>query len=304
MGIAYALQAALRVVLQTELNLVSVERNLQYCTAVEREEASSCGRKPSRTSTAAAVGDDWPMQGSIVFKDVELRYRAELPLALRSVSFAIAPEERVGVVGRSGSGKSSCVAALLRLVELHSGCILIDGVDISTLPLSRLRGAISVVMQDALMFSGDVKYNLDPSGIHTDEELMSVLRRVKLCAKDAVSAKAKLSDTVGEAGDNWSAGQRQLMCLARAVLRGCKVMLCDEATSSIDAETDAIVQCVLKSARYTMLVIAHRLETILDSDRILLMDQGVLAEQGMPEELRVKEGGRFAALLAAREHDK
>ena len=245
------------------------------------------------------VGDSWPEAGRVHFVAVELRYRPDLPPALRGVSFAVGAGERMGIVGRSGSGKSSLVSALLRLVELDGGRIEIDGVDHRHVPLCRLRTSIAVVMQDAVMFSGDLRYNLDPTEMHSDEELADSLRRVRLCTEEEDAAE-KLRETVGEGGENWSAGQRQLICLARAILSSARVMVCDEATSSIDSETDAVVQSVLRSRPATMLVIAHRLETILDSDRVLVVDSGALAEEGPPAELAAKPGGRFAALLAAR----
>ena len=312
LGIAFALQGTLRVVLQLELHLVSVERNLQYCVDIPQEEPmsmrmlSATGReglthraKRASREHAVPVGDSWPEAGRVHFVAVELRYRPDLPPALRGVSFAVGAGERMGIVGRSGSGKSSLVSALLRLVELDGGRIEIDGVDHRHVPLCRLRTSIAVVMQDAVMFSGDLRYNLDPTEMHSDEELADSLRRVRLCTEEEDAAE-KLRETVGEGGENWSAGQRQLICLARAILSSARVMVCDEATSSIDSETDAVVQSVLRSRPATMLVIAHRLETILDSDRVLVVDSGALAEEGPPAELAAKPGGRFAALLAAR----
>ena len=319
LGIAYALQGALQVVLRLEIDLVSVERNLQYCEETPQEEpcrmritggggggaAVSLRRRTNRRSARvhnvepAPLCDAWPDAGRLAFVDVTLRYRPELPPALRGVSFSVEAGERLGVVGRSGSGKSSLVSALLRLVEVENGAISVDGVDVRSVPLARLRAGIAVVMQDAVMFSGDLRYNLDPARACTDEALTRALRRVRLCA-EADDAAEKLKEAVGEGGDNWSAGQRQLICLARAILRGAKVLVCDEATSSIDAETDGVVQGVLRERRATMLVIAHRLETILDSDRVLLMDAGAVAEEGPPAELAARVGGRFAALLASR----
>lgn len=205
----------------------------------------------------------------------------------------------MGIVGRSGSGKSSLVSALLRLVELDGGRIELDGINIRHVPLCRLRASIAVVMQDAVLFSGDLRSNLDPSGACAEEALAAAVRQVRLCAEEEDAAE-KLKEAVGEGGENWSAGQRQLICLGRAVLSSSKVMVADEATSSIDTETDAVVQRVLRSRPATMLVIAHRLETILDSDRVLLVDAGVVAEEGPPAELAQKPAGLFAALLAAR----
>ena len=317
LGISWSLQGTLRTLLQTELDLVSVERNLQYCTDIPQEEGGgggggggsgggsggSGGAVRSLTRVTVAPPESWPARGEVQFEDVRLRYRPELPLALRGVSFTLAAGERVGVVGRSGSGKSSLVAALLRLVEPEGGRVLIDGVDAGGVLLRTLRSAVGTVMQDPVLFSGDLRYNLDPAAERADAELAHAAHRVRLYPTTA-EASAALNETVGEAGENWSAGQRQLICMARALLRRCRVLVLDEATSSIDAETDAAVQGALRVAfdGVTGLTIAHRLETVMDSHRVFVMHGGHLVEAGPPQELAADPSSRLASLLAAREH--
>eukprot|EP00908_Phaeocystis_cordata_P022659 Transcript_508.p1 GENE.Transcript_508~~Transcript_508.p1 ORF type:complete len:801 (+),score=373.02 Transcript_508:98-2500(+) len=308
LGISWLLQGTLRTVMQAEIDLVSVERNLQYVTGIPQEEEAARGAggaaaaAPMLTRVVVAPPEGWPQRGAVRFDGVQMRYRPELPLALNRVSFAIEGGERVGVVGRSGSGKSSLVGVLLRLVEAEAGRLSIDGVDLQALPLATLRGAIGVVMQDPVLFSGDLKYNLDPAEEASDARLAEAAAGVRLYPS-AEAAQRALSEAVGEGGDNWSAGQRQLICMARALLRRCRILVLDEATSSIDPETDAHVQRALREAfaGVTGLTIAHRLETIMDAHRVFVMHAGELAEAGPPRELAADPTSRFAALLQAKD---
>jgi len=311
LSISWLLQGTLRSVMQAEIDLVSVERNLQYVQGIPQEEQTTQRGRRGKGGAAAPLArvavappEGWPLQGALSFEDVRMRYRPELPLALRGVSFAIGGGERVGVVGRSGSGKSSLVAALLRLVEVEHGALRIDGVDLAGLPLATLRGAIGVVMQDPVLFSGDLRYNLSPGGEATDAQLGEAAASVRLYPT-AAEAAAVLDEAVGEGGDNWSAGQRQLLCMARALLRRSRVLVLDEATSSIDPQTDAHVQHALREAfaGVTGLTIAHRLETVMDSHRVFVMHAGALAEAGPPRELAADPSSRFAALLQAKDRD-
>ena len=322
LALSYALSTAgglnslLNNLMRTEQNMVAVERNLEYCHL--EAEAVRDGRKEETSesasgetlasdshisSTASSGAAQWPTGGAIVFRDVVLRYNPKQPPSLRGVSFTIGSGERVGVVGRSGSGKSTLLTALLRLVELESGTISIDGMDIASLGLSTLRTNLAVIMQDACLFQGDMRSNLDPEAKHDDQTLCTVLQRVRLAA-DGLEATALLDATIGESGDNWSNGQRQLICCARALLKRARILLLDEATSSIDPLTDTALQEALRiecaAAATTTLTIAHRLDTIMDSDRVLVMDGGELGEYGPPDELAADPTSRFAALLAAK----
>jgi ATP-binding cassette subfamily C (CFTR/MRP) protein 1 len=200
---------------------------------------------------------------------------------------------------KKGAGKSTLMTALMRLVELDGGEILIDGVDTKTLGLSRLRSSIAVIPQDPVLFSGTVKTNLDPFDMHTDDRLTDALKRVGLwTSSEAASAVNSLRDSVLQDGGNFSVGQRQLLVIARALLDGAGVVICDEATAAIDAEADARIQRVLRNdfANATTLTVAHRLNTIMDSTHILVMADGKAVEFDTPSNLLAK-GGLFKDLV-------
>ncbi|KIM43746.1 hypothetical protein M413DRAFT_443652 [Hebeloma cylindrosporum] len=260
---------------QSEQNMNAVERVLHYAELPSEE-------KDQSPNGAAST---WPDNGSIVFENVNLVYREGLPLVLKGVSFRINPGEKVGIVGRTGSGKSSLIQALLRMVELQDGKIQIDNVDISTISLNVLRTRIGFVPQDTTLFLGNLRDNLDPQSLRTDAELISILQRAWLLPKDgpvdpAVEAKFSLDSVVGDEGSNFSAGEKQLLALCRALVKNSRLIVLDEATSSVDPETDAKIQQTIQDefAASTLLCIAHRLNTIAHYDRILVMDNGRVAE--------------------------
>ncbi|ETV90679.1 hypothetical protein H310_14573 [Aphanomyces invadans] len=225
-----------------------------------------------------------------------MRYRSHLDLVLKNVSFTVQAGEKVGICGRTGSGKSSLMAALFRMVEATDGRIRIDGVDIATVDLHTLRSRLTIIPQDPVLFSGSLRFNLDPANEASDDELWCVLKKVHLA--DVV--EDGLEFVVAEKGGNLSVGQRQLVCIARALLRRSRVVVLDEATANIDLESDRLIQNTIKDCfdGVTMLVIAHRLDTILDSDRILVMDHGSVVEYGTPSALLAIEGGAFAQLAS------
>jgi len=233
----------------------------------------------------------WPEQGCIEFKDVRLRYREGLPEVLRGVTFSTRPGEKIGVVGRTGAGKSSLLQALFRIVELSGGEITIDGRDVSKMGLDVLRKSLAVIPQDALLYGGTVRQNLDPIGQKTDADLNDALRRAGLIAPEGATpeqaerfAKFRLDATVADEGSNFSAGERQLLALCRALVKNSKVIILDEATSSVDVETDASVQRAIQTefASQSLLCIAHRLATIAFYDRVLVMDFGKVIEFDEP----------------------
>ncbi|KAJ4703004.1 ABC transporter C family member 2-like [Melia azedarach] len=240
----------------------------------------------------------WPSSGSIKFEDVVLRYRPELPPVLHGLSFIVSPSEKVGIVGRTGAGKSSMLNALFRIVELERGKISIDRCDVAKFGLTDLRKVLSVIPQSPVLFSGTVRSNLDPFSEHNDADLWEGLERAHL--KDVITKNSLgLDAEVSEGGENFSVGQRQLLSLARALLRRSKILVLDEATAAVDVRTDALIQRTIREEfkSCTMLIIAHRLNTIIDSDRILVLDAGQVLEYDTPEALLMKEESAFARMV-------
>ncbi|KAL8672957.1 MAG: hypothetical protein Q9168_002590 [Polycauliona sp. 1 TL-2023] len=245
----------------------------------------------------AEVPPEWPQKGEIVFNEVQMRYRDGLPLVLQGLTMSVAGGERIGVVGRTGAGKSSIMSTLFRLVELSGGSISIDGINIATVGLKDLRTRLAIIPQDPTLFRGTIRSNLDPFNEHTDLELWSALRQ-----SDLIDAEAKPDDkshgrihldaVVEEEGLNFSLGQRQLMALARALVRNAQIIVCDEATSSVDMETDQKIQKTIATGfrGKTLLCIAHRLKTIINYDRICVMDQGRIVELDTPLRLWEEDG--------------
>ncbi|KFR10532.1 Multidrug resistance-associated protein 7 [Opisthocomus hoazin] len=272
----------------TETMMVSVERTEEYTTDIPMEPQDKL----------VQVAADWPSQGLVEFQQVVLAYRAGLPNALDGVSFTIYPGEKVGIVGRTGSGKSTLFLALFRMLELKSGRILLDGVDSQLVGLEELRSRLAIIPQDPFLFSGSVRENLDPQGKRTDAELHEVLEQCHL--RDAVTRMGESEPIeLGKRGKRLSVGQRQLVCLARALLTQAKVLCIDEATASVDQKTDQLLQQTIRQrfADKTVLTIAHRLNTILDSDRVLVMQAGRVAELDSPTHLSKKDGSLFQHLL-------
>lgn len=247
---------------QNEMN--SVERLHHYGHKLEQEGIQS--------SVGTKVRPTWPEHGAVQFVNVDLAYRSGLPLALRSLTFSIQASERIGVVGRTGAGKSSLITAIYRLVELSAGQILVDGIDISTVPLQTLRQKLSIIPQDPVLFKGTVRSNLDPFDDYEDLILWDALRKAGLLddphKPDVDGAQHRrsltLDSAVDDEGQNFSLGQRQLLALARVLIRKTPITIFDEATSSVDSKTDAKVQSViLETFRgRTLICIAHRLNTI------------------------------------------
>ncbi|KAF7881233.1 uncharacterized protein EAF02_007124 [Botrytis sinoallii] len=289
LAMSYALQITqslnwiVRQTVEVETNIVSVERVLEYARLPsEAPEVIHRHRPPI----------SWPASGGVNFNNYSTRYREGLDLVLKNVNLDIKPHEKIGVVGRTGAGKSSLTLALLRIIEPSEGNISIDALNTSTIGLLDLRRRLAIIPQDAALFEGTVRDNLDPGHVHDDTELWSVLEHARL--KDHVSTMSGgLEAKIQECGSNLSQGQRQLVSLARALLAPSNILVLDEATAAVDVETDALLQTTLRSplfAKRTIITIAHRINTILDSDRIVVLEQGQVKEFDSPKKLMEKRG--------------
>uniref|UniRef100_A0A672ZF74 ATP-binding cassette, sub-family C (CFTR/MRP), member 10 n=1 Tax=Sphaeramia orbicularis TaxID=375764 RepID=A0A672ZF74_9TELE len=279
---------------QTEMQLVSVERTEEYSTDLPTE-------PQHHNAQVRPLSSVWPEQGWLEFRDVVLAYRASLPNALDGVSLVVRPGEKVGIVGRTGSGKSTLFLALFRMVELNQGQILLDGLDISTVGLAQLRSRLAIIPQDPFLFSGTIRENLDPCGRHQDQELLEVLDQCHLSS--VVNRMGGLDAEVGERGKTFSMGQRQLLCLARALLTQAKILCIDEATASVDQKTDQLLQQTIRETFQdkTVLTIAHRINTIMDCDRVLVMHAGKVVEFDTPASLCQTDNSIFHRLVRGRE---
>jgi ABC-type multidrug transport system fused ATPase/permease subunit len=301
-----------------EQNMNSVERIKEYLD-VEQEAAAIVEKN--------RPAPNWPSKGTVEFINYSTRYRQELDPVLRNLTFKIEAQEKIGIVGRTGAGKSSLTLAIFRALEADEGKILIDDVDIGLMGLRDLREAITIVPQEPTLFMGTIRSNLDPFNLHTDEQIFNALRRVHLIQPDELAASTTLtlpeattatttinassqpespaepstpasvvnknvfldlSSPVTESGNNLSQGQRQLLCLARALLKNPTVLVMDEATASIDYATDSAIQETIRELTSTIITIAHRLQTIVDYDKVLVLDKGEIVEYGHPWELMRK----------------
>ena len=296
----------IRLFSELESQMVSVERVEEYAQLPSEEDTANDSMDSENDGKQiVAIGKvepdpSWPQHGGIVFQDVEMRYRKELPLVLSGVSFEIDAGSSVGICGRTGSGKSSLIVALWRLVEPSRGKILIDGVDISSMPLKSLRSRVTCIPQDPILFSGTVRDNLDPFLSHNDEDLWFALEHVQL--KKFVSTHEDglgLMTPVKEYGSNFSAGQRQMLCLARALLRETKIVCLDEATASVDNESDLMMQKVISQEfkDKTVMTIAHRINTIIESNKVLCMASGKVLSYDTPSKLLEDPSSIFAQLV-------
>jgi ABC-type multidrug transport system fused ATPase/permease subunit len=274
-------------------------------TSIERiHQTSTLPIEPAwETDPSALLDPSWPTTGALEFDHVCMRYRKDLPLSLDSVSFKLPPGTRCGIVGRTGSGKTSLTASLFRLVEIESGSIMLDGVDLTKIGLSDVRGrsnGMRIIPQDPVLFAGTLRDCLDPFQTKDDDKLLGALQAVNhRGAKER--GKEVLNDKVEEGGRNYSVGERQLLCLARSIVEEPRVLCLDEATASVDSTTDAFIQTMLRTSfrETTLLTIAHRLETIMDYDLVLVMDEGCAVEFGPPSELLEDPTGVFSGLVDA-----
>ncbi|CAH1793470.1 unnamed protein product [Owenia fusiformis] len=283
LSVSYSLQVTqslnilVRMLTDLETHIVSVERIKEY-TDIENEAVWEI--ENSKPPPA------WPQEGAIAVDNYSVRYREGLDLVLKDVSFNVQPGEKVGIVGRTGAGKSSLTLALFRILEPANGSIIIDGKDITKMGLHSLRSKLTIIPQEPVLFSGSLRMNLDPTDIRTDDELWGALENAHL--KDYVAGlPEKLMHPCSEGGENLSVGQRQLVCLARALLRKTRILILDEATAAVDLETDDLIQNTIRTEfkDSTVVTIAHRLNTIIDYDRILVLDAGMRKEYETPTAL-------------------
>uniref|UniRef100_A0A803KUU3 ABC-type xenobiotic transporter n=2 Tax=Chenopodium quinoa TaxID=63459 RepID=A0A803KUU3_CHEQI len=273
-----------------ENKMITVERILQYMTIPSEAPLIIEENRPDCS---------WPSHGEVGIHHLQVQYAPHLPLVLHGVTCTFPGGMKTGIVGRTGCGKSTLIQALFRIVEPTAGCIVIDGIDISTIGLQDLRSRLSIIPQDPTMFQGTIRSNLDPLEQYTDEQIWDTLDMCQL-GDEVRKMDQKLDSRVHENGENWSMGQRQLVCLGRVLLKKSKVLVLDEATASVDTTTDNLIQQTLKHhfSDCTLIIIAHRITSVLDSDMVLLLSQGSVEEYDSPMRLLHNKSSSFSKLVA------
>ncbi|XP_033956822.1 ATP-binding cassette sub-family C member 2 [Pseudochaenichthys georgianus] len=290
LNVTQTLNWLVRMTSELETNIVAVERVSEY-TELENE---------AKWVTDTRPPEKWPEAGRVQFDNYKVRYRPGLDLVLHGITCDINSMEKIGIVGRTGAGKSSLTNCLFRIIEAAEGRILIDGVDVSTIGLHDLRNSLTIIPQDPVLFSGTLRMNLDPFDKFSDEAIWKVLELSHL--KNYVAGLQEgLQHEVAEGGENLSVGQRQLLCLARALLRKSRILILDEATAAVDLETDDLIQTTIRQefSHCTVLTIAHRLQSIMDSSRVMVLDAGKIVEFDSPSNLLEKRGNFYAMVKDA-----
>ena len=281
----------LTMIMDGQKQMMSVERIIEYSTLKEESEVKTSSGKIT--------------DGKIEFREFSMKYSSGSKAVLENLNFTIKSREKIGIVGRTGSGKTSIALSLFRIVESFEGKILIDDQNIFDMSLEYLRNNLTIIPQDAILFTGSLRMNLDPNGKNSDKNIWKAIEAVEM--KETIETlSGGLDCKISEGGSNFSIGQRQLISLARALLRQSKILVLDEVTSNIDGKTDNLIQATIKSKFQdcTTLTIAHRLETVIESDRVLVMDNGSAVEFGHPHELIMKEKGFFNQLIMQSTHSE
>ncbi|TQD91133.1 hypothetical protein C1H46_023308 [Malus baccata] len=257
------------------------------------------GNEPPHVIESNQPDRSWPLHGEVDIRDLQVRYAPHMPLVLRGLTCTFPGGMKTGIVGRTGSGKSTLIQTLFRIVNPSAGQILIDGIDICSIGLHDLRSRLSIIPQDPTMFEGTVRSNLDPLEEYTDKQIWEALEKCQL-GDEVRKKEGKLDSTVSENGENWSMGQRQLVCLGRVLLKKSKVLVLDEATASVDTATDNLIQQTLRQhfTDCTVITIAHRITSVLDSDMVLLLSHGLIEEYNSPARLLENKSSSFAQLVA------
>ena len=278
-----------------ENDMVGLERCIAYTKIISE--------RPEKMPKDNELGE-WPVEGGIKFEDYSVQYRPETEVVLKHLNFEIEPKEKIGIVGRTGSGKSTIALCLFRILEAKEGKIYIDNTDISEIGLSKLRSNLTIIPQDPTLMEGTLRFNIDPLNRHTDQEIEDVMREIGfwyICERNLEENKNKpdnekgLNMVITEDGGNISIGERQLICITRAILRKSKIVVMDEATASIDVNTENIIQKAIKNLLFdsTILTIAHRIKTVLNSDKILVLDNGEVKEFDSPKTLLKNKNSMF-----------
>ena len=258
---------------------------------------TECPKEKSKDNIYSSNLTNWPSKGKIEFKDFSVKYREDTELVLKNINLLINPNEKIGIVGRTGSGKSTITLCLFRILEAINGKILIDDIDISLLGLDKLRKNLTIIPQDPSLMEGTLRYNIDPLQLSTDNNILDI---IKIIGFDYIINRNPegLLQQISEGGNNLSIGEKQLICIIRAILRKSKIIIMDEATSSIDYKSEEIIQTAFNKIlnKSTVITIAHRIKTILNYDKIISLDNGKIIDFDTPNNLLQKKKGIFYEL--------
>ena len=287
-----------RMACDLENSCVALERILEYSKLTPEASWEQEKGKIEKGKMVPNVSEEWPQEGKIKFVDYKTTYRDGMEPVLNGINLIINSQEKIGICGRTGAGKSSLTLSLFRIIEATEGQIFIDGLDVSKLGLHQLRSKLAIIPQDPVLFTGSLRFNLDPTGEKCDKNLWSALELSHLKKHISENLEMGLDNEVSEGGSNFSVGQRQLICLARALLRNAKILILDEATAAVDPETDDLIQATIRKEfkDCTVLTIAHRLNTILDSTRIVVLSQGQIFEMDTPSNLLSNPNSSFHSM--------